>query len=170
VSAQNVQCSERPAIIGSVMPRAIESAIGPSDNGEGRTTRHDCDTRDVTGHRIHPLPGRALRHAMAREGFSQSRPFLGCFIGTFSPLTFPQTLNTFVPLGRLLRNRLPGSGSPASLRLATRQPPGGSHIGGTAASARSCLRPGGLRQHAPVALDVAWSKLKVRACLHARKG
>ena len=30
----------------------IESAIGPSDNGEGHTTRRDYDTQDVGGHMI----------------------------------------------------------------------------------------------------------------------
>ncbi len=92
---------------------------------------------------------------MSREGFSQSRPFFGCFIGTLSPSRFHKRSTRLL----FTRRRQAVFTLPigASLRLLTRQPSGGSHTGRIAASVRSCLRPDVLRQHAPVALGVAWT-------------
>jgi len=98
VSVQNVQCPERPAIIGSVVHPAIENAIGPSDNGEGRTANHDCETRGAAGHRTHPLPDSASRSDDTR-GVQPQSPLLGLLHWHFKPLTFPQTLIHPLPAG-----------------------------------------------------------------------
>ncbi len=102
----------------------------------------------------------AMSRERFRERFSQSRPFLGCFIGTLSPSRFHKRPTHL--LFTCCRQAVFTPPRGASLRLVTRQPPGGSHSGRTAASSRSCLRShhrkgGVLRQHAPVALDVAWT-------------
>lgn len=49
---QNVERPEGLSVVRSVMDQAIESAIGLSDNGEGRTTKHGCGTEVEVGSQV----------------------------------------------------------------------------------------------------------------------
>ena len=97
--------------------------------------------------------GRSRTHD---PSFIQSRPFLGCFIGTLSPSRLHKRST------RLSFTRRPAGASVgccregASLHLATRRQPGGSHIDRTDAPAQSCQQPSVPRRHAPVAIAAAW--------------
>ena len=106
----------------------MHRAIGPRDNGEVRTTRRDYDTRDAAGHMIR----RSARAA----------PSWVVLLALSVPCVSTNARHVCHSL--------------ASLCPSARRPPGGSRIDRTDASVRLCLRPGDLRQHASVVLDVVW--------------
>ncbi len=72
---KGIQCPKDFAIICPTLHRAIESAIGPSNNGYGQRTRQGPDTQVAAGRKIQPLPSRALQRNVPR---AVSQNYLVC--------------------------------------------------------------------------------------------